>query len=248
MGTESGSRPIDSIVSDIPVLAAILAERVTDLVLSASARGRPFAVALPGGSIAEAFFPAFALARIDWRLVECFWVDERSVPPDDPDSNYRLAADLLFKQANIDARRVHRMPADAVDLDAAAEAYEAELRATLGSSPCFDLVLLGVGPDGHVGSLFPGHSALDESSRLVVAVADSPKPPPRRLTLTLPALANTALLVVAAFGDEKAPVIRETLKNPDSDLPVARAARLSRKTLFLLDDHAAGFTHLSSVR
>ncbi|RPH64796.1 MAG: 6-phosphogluconolactonase [Acidobacteria bacterium] len=240
--------PIETIVSAVPALATILADRATDLARAAVADGRCFVVALPGGSVAEAFFPTLALARIDWDRVECFWGDERSVPPDDPQSNYRLAAQLLFKHVNVDPGRVHRMPADAVDLDAAAAAYEVALRTILGPSPRFDMVLLGAGPDGHVCSLFPGHPALDESSRLVVAVTDSPKPPPRRLTLTFPALAGASLLVVAAFGDEKSAVIREALENPDSGLPVARVARLSRQTLFLLDAEAAGFTHLSSVR
>ncbi|MGH9145841.1 MAG: 6-phosphogluconolactonase, partial [Vicinamibacterales bacterium] len=114
------------------------------------------------------------------------------------------------------------------------------LRTIAGSPPRVDMILLGVGPDGHVCSLFPGHPALDESSRLVVAVTDSAKPPPRRLTLTLPALAGTSLLVIAAFGNEKAAIVREALENPDSSLPVARAARQSRRTLFLLDPGAAG--------
>jgi 6-phosphogluconolactonase len=236
MGTESGLRPIEIIVSAVPALAAILAQRAADRARAARATGRSFAIALPGGSVAEQFFPTLALAPIDWDHVECFWADERSVAPDDPQSNYRLASQFLFKDAKINPRRIHRMPADAVDLDLAAAAYEVEL------------VLLGVGADGHVCSLFPGHRALDELSRLVVAVTDSPKPPSRRLTLTLPALADASLLIVAAFGKEKSAVIRETLKDAYSTLPIARAARLSHQTLFLLDPEAASFTDRSSVR
>jgi 6-phosphogluconolactonase len=248
MGTESGLRPIEIIVSAVPALAAILAQRAADRARAARATGRSFAIALPGGSVAEQFFPTLALAPIDWDHVECFWADERSVAPDDPQSNYRLASQFLFKDAKINPRRIHRMPADAVDLDLAAAAYEVELRTVLGASPRFDLVLLGVGADGHVCSLFPGHRALDELSRLVVAVTDSPKPPSRRLTLTLPALADASLLIVAAFGKEKSAVIRETLKDAYSTLPIARAARLSHQTLFLLDPEAASFTDRSSVR
>ena len=240
MDTDSASRPIETIVSAIPALAAVLAERAANLARAAITDGRCFIVALPGGSVAKGFFPTLAIAPIDWSRVECFWGDERGVPPDDPQSNYKLAAEFLFTHANVDRRRVHRMPADTVDLDAAAAAYEFELRTIAGSPPRFDMILLGVGPDGHVCSLFPGHPALDESSRLVVAVTDSAKPPPRRLTLTLPALADASLLVIAAFGHEKAAVIREALKTPDSSLPVARAARQSRRTLFLLDPRAAG--------
>ena len=105
----------------------------------------------------------------------------------------------------------------------------------LGDTPQFDIALLGVGPDGHVCSLFPGHTALAESSRRVLAITDSPKPPPRRLTLTLPALAG-AEIHIAAFGAAKAAVIRDALRTPASALPVARAARLGRSAVFLLDD------------
>jgi 6-phosphogluconolactonase len=113
------------------------------------------------------------------------------------------------------------------------------LIAALGDRHRFDVLLLGVGPDGHVGSLFSDHPALEERSRLVRAVFDSPKPPPRRLTLTLPAFAD-ALLVVAAFGASKAPAIHDALKNPASALPVARASRAGSRALFLLDQSAAG--------
>jgi 6-phosphogluconolactonase len=132
------------------------------------------------------------------------------------------------------------MPADADDLDTAAATYEAELRKVLGAPPRFDMILLGVGADGHVCSLFPKHAALTEASRFVVPVTDSPKPPQRRLTLTLPALAHASLIVIAAFGREKALVIDEALNSARSHLPVARAARLGRETLFLLDRQAAG--------
>lgn len=130
------------------------------------------------------------------------------------------------------------MPADATNLEAAARAYEAELVRVLGNPPRFDIVLLGVGPDGHVCSLFPGHAALLEVSQRVLPIADSPKPPPRRLTLTLPALAD-ADIYIAAFGAAKADVIREALATPASPLPVARAARAGRSAVFLLDDEAA---------
>jgi 6-phosphogluconolactonase len=231
--------PFETIVRPIPALAAILAEEATNLARAATSEGRCFALVLPGGSVAEAFFPALAVASINWSRVECFWGDERSVSPDDPRSNYRLATRLLFNHASVDRTRVHRMPADAVDLDAAAETYEAE-RTVLGPSPRFDMVLLGVGADGHICSLFRDHSALDEPTRLVVAVKDSPKPPSRRLTLALPALSGASLVVVAAFGRKKAPVVREALTDPLSGLPVARAARAGRRSLALLDPQAAG--------
>ncbi len=124
------------------------------------------------------------------------------------------------------------------DLARSASDYERELTAALGRPPRLDVALLGVGADGHVCSLFPGHRALAETSRLVAVVTDAPKPPEVRLTLTLPALAG-ALVIVAAFGPAKAPAIAEALSDPASTLPVALAVRGAREALFLLDASAA---------
>src|SRR5262249_28776885 len=138
-----------------------------------------------------------------------------------------------------DPARIHRMHGEDPDLDAAAAAYARDLTHTLGGRP-LDLVLLGMGPDGHVCSLFPGHPALDEPARTVLPIEASPKPPPSRLTLTLVALAGAPLVCVAAFGAEKASAMREALESPASRLPVALAARGGRRMLFLLDPAAAG--------
>jgi len=229
----------ETVISPPAELARVFVDRVIALTGRAHASGRPVALAIPGGSVAETFFPVLAVAPLEWSLVECFWCDERAVPPNHRESNFRLAAELLLNRVPIDPARVHRMRAEVDDLDAAAADYEAELMAVLGEPPRFDVILLGVGPDGHVGSLFSGHPALEESSRRVIAVTDSPKPPQRRLTLTLPALAD-AFIVIAAFGASKAPVIRDALENPGSRLPVALAARVARHALFLLDEEAAG--------
>ena len=132
------------------------------------------------------------------------------------------------------------MPADAPDLDAAARAYEAQLVERLGTPPALDVALLGVGPDGHVCSLFPGHALLRETVRFVAPIEDSPKPPPRRLTLTLAALAAARLLVVGAFGAAKAAVVREAFDDEKSNLPLALALRQAPRSLVLLDPAAAG--------
>jgi 6-phosphogluconolactonase len=194
---------------------------------------------LPGGSAAEAFCPALVHAKIRWRDVDLFWCDERAVPPDHPDSNYRLANELLLSRVPVDPARVHRMIGEAPELDAAAIEYEKRIVRASGAPPHVDIVLLGVGSDGHVCSLFPNHPSLDERSRLVVPIFNSPKPPPRRLTLTLAAIAD-AIVVVAAFDSSKADVINEALRDPDSSLPVARAARLAKKCLFLLGAELQG--------
>jgi 6-phosphogluconolactonase len=190
-------------------------------------------LALPGGSAAEAFCPALADARLRWRDVDLFWCDERGVPPDHPDSNYRIASELLLSRVETDPARVHRMRADLPDLAAAAVEYERRIVRASGAPPHLDVVLVGVGPDGHVCSLFPDHAALAETSRLVVPIVDSPKPPPRRLTLTLPALAG-AVVVIAALDRSKARVINEALNDPRSTLPVTLAARGAGRAVFLL--------------
>jgi 6-phosphogluconolactonase len=189
--------------------------------------------------VAETFFPGLATASVDWRHVDFFWGDERAVPPTDPDANYGLARRLWLDRLRLDPARVHRMRGEAPDLDGAAAAYAHELETTLAGRP-LDLVLLGMGPDGHVCSLFPSHAALDESTRSVVAIDDSPKPPPRRITLTLIPFRDAPLICVAAFGAEKAAAVREALQNPASRLPVACAVRAGRRALVLLDAAAAG--------
>jgi 6-phosphogluconolactonase len=191
-------------------------------------------LALPGGSAAETFCPALVNARIHWRDVDVFWCDERAVPPDHADSNYRIAHDRLLSRVRVDPARIHRLPADAPDPAAAAIEYEKRIVRASGAPPHLDVVLLGVGSDGHVCSLFPNHAALAERVRLVVPIADSPKPPPRRLTLTLPALAG-ALVVIAAFDVTKQAAIDESLRDRDSSLPVAHAARSARQCVYLLD-------------
>jgi 6-phosphogluconolactonase len=215
-------------------LAFTFADRLAGLASRARLEGRPLGVALPGGSVAEAFFPILARSAIDWGLVEWFFADERAVPPDHLDSNYRLASELLFSKTSIDPVHVHRMHAEAEDPEAAASDYQSELMTELGVPPRLDMVLLGMGPDGHVCSLFPGHWALDESERFVVVVTDSPKPPPRRFTLTLPALAD-AVVVVAAFGASKAAAIQEVMENAKSPLPAARALRAARHGVVMTD-------------
>jgi 6-phosphogluconolactonase len=197
------------------------------------------AVALAGGSAATALLPALARAGLDWSGTDVFWADERAVPADHPESNYGIARRLLLEPAAVPAGRRHPMAGDAPDLERAAASYADELARVLGSPPRLDLALLGVGPDGHVASLFPGHPALRETEDWVRAVLDAPKAPARRLTLTLPVLAASRRVVVFATGREKASAIRAALDDPSSALPVAVLARAAPATTFLLDPDAA---------
>jgi 6-phosphogluconolactonase len=225
---------MEVVINEPEALAASFLARLEERVR----RAPRFALAFPGGSAAAVFGPPLRGAAIDWRRVHLFWIDERAVPPDHPESNYGIAWQFFLGQLPIDATHVHRMRGEAADLEQAAAEYEADLRRTLGDPPRLDLALLGVGPDGHICSLFPGHPALDETTRLVIPIEDAPKPPPRRLTLTLPALTDTSV-VVAAFGDAKAAAIEEAIHNRESRLPLALAIRGAREVLFLLDKGAA---------
>lgn len=227
------------VVVDKPdALARRLVERLEKGFRSALASRRRFALALPGGSVATTFFPALSAADVDWTQADFFWGDERAVAPDDPESNYRLARSLWLEPRHVPGTRIHRMRAEEADLDRAAADYAREMVGLLGEPPRLDVTLLGMGPDGHVCSLFPGHPLLREERRWVAAVLDSPKPPPRRLTLTMPVLAATDLVVVAAMGDAKAEALRGALDEPDSALPVAMAARGAKAAVFLLDEAA----------
>jgi 6-phosphogluconolactonase len=202
-----------------------------------SARG-VFTVALSGGSLATQFFPALARLAFDWTRTQFFWADERAVPPDDPESNYGIARALWLEPANVPPANVHRLRGEDPDVEKAARDQAEELVEIAGTLPKLDLILLGAGPDGHVASLFPGHPAAAEEERLVVAVDHSPKPPPRRLTMTLPVLANAARTVVVAFGEEKAAAIHDALEGTAST-PLAALAKRARNLRFMLDEGAA---------
>ena len=195
---------------------------------------REFSIAIPGGSVV----PALEAVPLDWERSHVFWVDERAVPPGSRDSNFGLAWKLWLEPAKPNPAAVHRMPADEPDLQAAATAYGDEIVRVLGPAPQLDVVLLGVGPDGHVASLFPGHPALSETRELVLPIVDSPRPPPHRLTLTLPMLTGARRLIVMALGESKAAVMQEAIERTDSSLPVSLVLGRSQRALVLLDEDA----------
>jgi 6-phosphogluconolactonase len=229
------------VVIDAPeALACLFAEHFATAARAAIGACGRFSCALPGGSVAEAFLPVLARAPVAWDKVEFFWGDERAVGPDDPDSNYGLAKRLLLDRVPADPRRVHRMVAEGGNLEAAARAYEAEMLRALGEPPRIDLLLLGLGAEGHVCSLFPGHPLLHERVRRVAAITDSPKPPPQRITFTMVPLELAGMIIVAGFGDSKAKAIYELIEVTDSRTPVALAVRAARRSLVLVDPAAAG--------
>jgi 6-phosphogluconolactonase len=206
------------VVDDVPKTFA-------DVVVGA----RPASIALSGGDTARLGYEALAQRDVDWSDIEVYFGDERYVPPDHPDSNESLVQAALLDHVRPAA--VHSMYEPGLSVDAAAERYDALVRA----APPIDIVHLGVGPDGHTASLFPGSPALDERERLVVATGDDLHPLPR-VTFTFPAIARARLVVVTVAGADK----REALDRirAGEDLPAARVR--ADRVLWLVDPAALG--------
>lgn len=200
--------PRVEIFPDDRALAAALAQTVAALGAEAVATRGRFRLALPGGSVVSLLAKGLAGLPADASHWEIFWTDERCVPAADPQSNFHLAQTGLLSRLNVSASHIH--PADgAAGPEAAARAYTAELENIfgVGAPPRFDLILLGLGEDGHVASLFPGNPALQETQRWAAPVRNAPKPPPERITLILPVLNRARHVIVAAAGAGKAGVV-----------------------------------------
>ncbi len=234
------------ILKDDKTVARAAAEIFVNLAPAPNEKPRPFRAVLAGGTTPRALYGLLSSpeyrGRVAWNHVEFFFGDERAVPPDHPDSNYAAASERLFRPLGISAARIHRMKAENADLEAAAADYEKELRSAFDGAgmPRFELILLGMGQDGHTASLFPGSSALAEGRRWVVPVTDAPKPPPCRLTLTIPVLNAARLVVFMAAGSDKAPAVREALQgNAPPDQCPARHIRPGPERLAWLVDEAA---------
>jgi len=208
------------------------------------AQGR-FTVALAGGSTPKALYSLLAsnYANFAWNRVFLFFGDERHVPPTDSESNYRMVNEALLTKIAIPAENVFRVPAENPDASAAAAEYEGQLRRFFeikpGEFPRFDLVLLGMGPDGHTASLFPDSAALDEQSRLVVANWVE-KFKTHRITFTFPVLNRAAEVMFLASGGEKADMVRQVLEGKNTPpLPSQRVQPSDGKLLWMLDEAAA---------
>jgi 6-phosphogluconolactonase len=188
-------------------------------------------LALAGGQSPEPAYRELAAASsVDWKKVDLFFGDERAVPADHPDSNYRMLRWALLSRVPIPSGHVHRMKAERSDREAAAREYERLL------PPRLDVLLLGIGADGHTASLFPGSAAVDEQYRLVVPVL-GPKPPAERLTITPPVIEAARKLAVIATGEDKAAMVARALEGPLA--PKSVPAQLARRGVWFLDQAAA---------
>jgi 6-phosphogluconolactonase len=229
-------------------LADEAARRFVDLALAAvAARGR-FTVALSGGSTPQALYERLArpAARdaIDWANVHVFWGDERMVPPDDLESSYRMAREALLAHVPIPAANIYPVPTVGGTPEAAAKAYQETIVAVFGTdAPRFDLILLGIGPDGHTASLFPGQpEVVRPSEALVAAIHNAPKPPPVRVTCTYKLINAAANVLFVVAGADKAAALREVLHGPaDMARLPAQGVRLDAgQMVWLVDAAAAG--------
>jgi 6-phosphogluconolactonase len=232
------------VLPDTQPLARAAARRFANLAGRAvKTRGR-FSSALSGGSTPGTLYRWLAedacRDHISWDKVHLFWGDERCVPPDDPGSNYRLAHETLIARVPIPDSNVHRIPAE-LEPEAAARAYAEVLRGFFGGPwPHFDLVLLGLGSDGHVASLFPGSPALHETARPVVAVtAQYEDRPARRVTLTLPAINAARHVLFLVSGETKAGILQAVLEGPAGQFPAQQVHPTAGRLTWLLDAGAA---------
>ncbi len=226
-----------------------LVERAADLFIqsaaqSVQARGY-FSVALSGGSTPRALYERLAEAEISWQNIHLFWGDERCVLPDHPDSNYRMTAESLLSRITIPPENIHRIQGELPPAQAA-EVYEQELRTFFGNSPRFDLVLLGIGDDGHTASLFPDSPALAESVRWAVAAEHTTPPPPlvSRVTLTFGVFNAARRVIFLVSGAGKAARLAEIQRGGDS-LPAARIQPANGELLWLADVAAAAHLEIN---
>jgi 6-phosphogluconolactonase len=246
--------PPEVVVHASPALlaAAVAARLVTRVVDVQSSRGSASVVLTGGGTgiaVLRELRAAPARDAIDWSRVDLYWGDERFLPAGHPERNETQAHEALLDHVPVAPARVHPMaPSDGEygdDVDAAADGYAALLRAAArpedhGAVPTFDVMLLGIGGEGHTASIFPSSPAVYETERTVVGVRGCPKPPPTRITLTLPSIRTAREVWIIASGESKARAVRMALSDAGPVQVPSAGARGRQRTLFLLDRAAAG--------
>lgn len=239
------------VLSSPEVVVGRAVELFTTAARAADDERTRFLVALAGGATPRPIYRRLAErpSQVDWEIVEFFWSDERCVPPDHADSNYRMARQTLLDHVPTPPERIHRMDGEDPDRERSATRYEDRLRHVAGEPagepPRLDLVMLGLGPDGHTASLFPGSPAVREPDRLVapVPLANTPMPDPQvdRLTLTPAALNRARAIVFVVIGENKATAVRSVLRESHDPVDVpARGVESRLGTTYWLIDREAG--------
>ena len=237
------------VISQDPTsLAESVAARFLSRVAKRVAEGKLAHISLTGGSMGSGVLAAAArnprVAEIDWSLVHFWWSDERFVPRADADRNEKQARAALLDALAIPAANIHAPAAsgEGLELDAAAAAYADELARFPGSEgawPSFDVCFLGVGPDGHIASLFPDRPEIQITDRAVVAVRDSPKPPPERVTMTRPVINSSKRVWMVLSGGDKAAALGLALAGASYASVPAAGAKGRKRTVFFVDEAAA---------
>lgn len=232
------------IFSDLEELSHMAASFLACIARNAIDLNGRFTLALSGGSTPKRLYYLLGTEyseKVRWDGVEVFWVDERCVPPEHEDSNYEGVRDLLLSKVDIKAQNIHRIRGEMEPAKGALR-YEEELRGRFGPAglPVFDLVILGVGQDGHTASLFPGSDSLKETGRLAVPVRPEGLEKTERITLTLPVLNNAAHLLFLAAGPSKADVIAAIFEDDKAPYPAGLVSPVHGDLTWLIDKEAAG--------
>jgi 6-phosphogluconolactonase len=221
---------------------ATAAEFIAQANAAVRARGK-FTVALSGGSTPKSLFTLLATKpNVPWDKIYFFWGDERHVPPDDPESNYRMANEAMLSKVPVPSENIFRIHSEEKDAAEAALQYEQTLQQFFhlapGEFPRFDLIFLGLGPDGHAASLFPDSKALEERRRLVVSNWVE-KFKTDRITFTFPVLDEAACVIFLASGPDKAAIVHQVLENSGANLPSQKIRPANGRLLWMLDSGAA---------
>jgi 6-phosphogluconolactonase len=228
---------------DADVLVGDVASALLDRIEAAQARGEVPHIGLTGGSIAEELHRELARraadSSVDWSRVAFWWGDERFVPADSPDRNAGQARAALLDHVPVEEANVHEVPASdqVATAEDAAEAYAASMREH--GAGFFEVLMLGIGPDGHCASLFPGHPALDARDALAIAVHDSPKPPPDRVSLTFEAMERCRAVWFIASGEGKAEAVARALAEDGTVAETPARGVRGDETVWWLDEAAA---------
>lgn len=233
---------------DKEALAGSVAARFITKIIDVLEEQEQAHVCLTGGTMGAAVLAAIATSpardSVDWSRIRFWWSDERYLPRGDPERNETQSRAALLDLLPLDPVQIHAMPApgEHAGIEEAADAYAAELAAAApdgAASPRFDVLFLGVGPDGHVASLFPDHALVHETERTVVAETDSPKPPPERLSFTLPVINSADRIWLVLAGADKAGALGLALAGADiADVPAA-GVEGRKRTVFFVDREAA---------
>ena len=238
------TNPAVEILTDTAALAYRAAQIVLECSLKAISSKGTFSIGLSGGSTPKTLYQLLAdpagefRNQFPWSQTQFFWTDERHVGPDSPDSNYRMVHEAMLSRVAVPQANIHRIPGELRNAEHAAADYEKELRKLFGNLPKLDLVLLGMGPDGHTASIFPGSEVLNETYQLVAAPWVN-QLNSYRLTMTLPILNNADTVLMLVSGEEKAEILHQVLRGPANEFPVQSIQPVNGSLTWLVDSAAA---------